>query len=119
MSPGHVLLAAYATFNQNAWPAWLFWYALAAVAVVLVLQSNRVASRLTAGFLAAYSVWIGVAFFWILYAPIHSFAGFDGTLFLLQGALFFFAGVIRSDLRFDRPTRTARPCSGRSPLPTF
>jgi hypothetical protein len=83
------LLEAFAGFNQNAWPARLFWYALAAVAVVLVLRSNRVASRFTAGFLAAYSVWIGVAFFWILYAPIHSFAWFDGALFLLQGALFF------------------------------
>jgi hypothetical protein len=116
MSPGHVLLAAYTTFNQNAWPAWLFWYGLAAIAVVLLLQSNRVAPRFTAGFLTAYSVWIGVAFFWILYAPIHSFAWFDGALFLLQGALFFFAGVIRSDLSFERLTRSGPSLFGAAAM---
>jgi hypothetical protein len=103
------LLEAYAGFNQNAWPAWLFWYALAAFAVVLVLRSNRVASRFTAAFLAAYTIWIGVAFFWIPYALIRSFAWFGG-------ALFFYAGVIHSDLSFERPRRSGPSLFGAAAI---
>jgi len=100
------VLEAYATFNQGAWPLWLFWYGLAAIAVVLLLRSNRLASRFASAFLGAYSIWIGVVFFWILFAPISPNAWFVGIAFLFQGALFFWAGVVRSDLKFE-PTRTA------------
>jgi hypothetical protein len=57
------LLQAYAAFNLGGWPAWVFWYGLAVVALVLVLLRNRLASRFASGFLAAYSIWIGVVFF--------------------------------------------------------
>jgi hypothetical protein len=105
------VLEAYAAFNQGAWPLWLFWYGLAVAAIVLVLRSNRLASRFASAFLGAYSIWIGVVFFWILYAPMDKNAWLVGIAFLVQGALFFWAGVVRSDLKFE-PRRNAAALFG-------
>jgi Family of unknown function (DUF6064) len=105
------VLEVYATFNQGAWPLRLFWYGLAVIAVVLVLRSNRLASRFASAFLRAYSIWIGVVFFWILYAPMDQNAWFVGIAFRFPGALLFWAGVVRFDLRFE-PTRNAAALFG-------
>jgi hypothetical protein len=105
------VLEVYATFNQGAWPLRLFWYGLAVLAVVLVLRSNRLASRFASAFLGAYSIWIGVVFFWILYAPMDKNAWFVGLAFLFQGGLFFRAGVVRSDLKFE-PARNVMALFG-------
>lgn len=39
-------------------------------------------------------------FYWIFYSPLNGLAGFDGAMFVLQGVLWFVAGVARSDLVF-------------------
>jgi hypothetical protein len=100
MNAAEQFFGMFASANQAIWPLQIVWYGAAVAAIILALRPIRASSRLIAAFLATYYFWVGIVFFWVFYSPLYSLAGFDGAIFVLQGALWFVAGVARSDLVF-------------------
>jgi hypothetical protein len=96
-------LGMFEAYNQAIWPAQILAYLLGAAAVALLIWRPRGADRLIVGVLAVFWAWLGAAFLLIAMRTIDSGPGplVFGAAFLLQGALWLFAGVLRQDLRFD------------------
>jgi Family of unknown function (DUF6064) len=96
-------LGMFEVYNQAIWPAQVLAYLLGLAAVVFLLTRARASSRAVAAILAAFWLWIGVAFLLIAMRTIDGGPGplVFGAAFLLQAGLWLLAGVIRQDLRFE------------------
>jgi hypothetical protein len=103
IDPVQQFFSMFARANSAVWPMHVVWYAAAVAAVWLASRPVRRSSRLIAAFLAAYYVWLGIVFFAVFYRPLDDHALAHAALFVLGGALFLLAGVIRQDLRFQPP----------------
>jgi hypothetical protein len=101
VDPVQQFFAMFTQANTAVWPVDLVWYAAAITAVLLAVTAIRGSSRLIAGFLAAYYVWLAIVFFGIYYAPLNDHSHAYAVMFALGGVLFLLAGVIRQDLEFQ------------------
>lgn len=101
VDPVQQFFSMFAQANAAVWPMQVVWYAAAIASVALAMCSARNANRPIAGMLAAYYVWLGVAFFELFYSAINGDAPVAGAMFVIGGGLFLLAGVIRGDLQFE------------------
>ena len=97
------LLAAY---NEALWPALVVLWMASLIASMLLFSSRRLSDRWISGLLAAHWVWSALAYHAAFFTRINSAAWAFAALFLLQGALFFWHGVVHGRLSFA-PSRTA------------
>jgi len=74
---------------------------LAVVAVVAALRGGRGPSRIASGILAALWVWMGVVYHLWFFRPINPAALAFGMIFVCQGLLIAWLGLVRGTLRFD------------------
>jgi hypothetical protein len=88
------LFAVFAAYNDAIWPAQLVGYGLGLAAVALLARPSRL------------SVWTGIAYHWLYFSPINKVAFVFGALFVAEGAMLGYVGVLRNSLRF-RPERGA------------
>lgn len=93
-------VAVFAEYNAGIWPAQILAYLLGLVMVALLLRPSPAGGRVVAAGLAAMWAWTGVAYHWAYFASINKAALAFGTLFVLQAAVFLYAGVVRDRLRF-------------------
>lgn len=102
-------IAVFADYNVGLWPAQIFAYLLGLSMVVLLLRQSRNSDRIIGGGLAAMWVWTGAVYHWLYFSSINRAALIFGALFIIQGAVFFLAAVVRDHLRFGPSTApTAR-----------
>jgi hypothetical protein len=97
------LLAAY---NQALWPALVVRWVASLVASILLFSSRRPLNRGISGLLAAHWIWSALAYHAAFFTRINSAAWVFAAIFLLQGALFFWWGVVQGRLSFA-PRRNA------------
>jgi len=85
VDPVEQFFSMFARANVQVWPMQVVWYAAAVAAIGLAVTHVRGSSRLIAGFLAVYYVWLAIVFFGIYYSPLndHSFA--FAAMFALGG----------------------------------
>lgn len=102
-------LGLFEAYNQAIWPAQVVAYLLGLAAVLVVIAGVRGSSRIVCGILAAFWLWLGAAFLFGAMRTIDAGPGpmVFGTAFLLQSALWVTAGVLRSDVRFERRLTSA------------
>lgn len=93
-------LANLAAYNEDIWPAQLAAFGLGLLAVAMLFWRPRMADRLIAGILATMWVWTGIAYHWLHFTEINRAALIFGALFVAQGALLAYFGVVRNHLRF-------------------
>lgn len=75
-------------------------YILGLVAIFFSTWRFQKYDRLISGILAFFWVWIGLVYHYRYFSEINSAAGLFGGLFVLQGLLFFYFGVMRNRLSF-------------------
>ena len=97
------LLAAY---NEALWPALAVLWMASLIASLLLFSSRRPSDRWISGLLAAHWIWSALAYHAAFFTRINSAAWVFAALFLLQGALFFWRGVVQGRLSFA-PWRNA------------
>ena len=99
-----VYLSLFEQYNAAIWPAQIFAYVLGLLAIILTLRPRRGADRLIAAILAGFWIWIGVAYHLMFFSTINFAAPVFGLLFVVQGLLFAWTGVVRGrlDFRFRR-----------------
>ncbi len=96
------------SYNTAIWPAQIAAYGLGVLAVVLALRGGASRSRAVSGILAAFWIWMGIAYHIVFFASINPPARLFGAFFVLQGILFAIVGCFGQRLRFDAPTRRSR-----------
>ncbi|TJW51129.1 MAG: hypothetical protein E5X65_24725 [Mesorhizobium sp.] len=93
-------LANLVSYNEGIWPVQVVAFALGLLAVALLFWRTRMADRLIAGILAIMWLWTGVAYHWFHFTRINEAALIFGVLFVAQGAILAYVGLVRNQLRF-------------------
>lgn len=82
------LLAVFQAYNLAVWPMQVAAYVLAGAALFFTFKPGAYPSRVVAGILAFFWLWVALVFMWLYWAPAYTPAYAFGGLFLIQGALF-------------------------------
>lgn len=93
-------IAVFADYNVAVWPAQVVAYAVGLGMVAAVLRPSPSGSRFVAAALALMWTWTGVAYHGLFFAAINKAALGFAALFVVQGALFAYLGVVRGRLSF-------------------
>jgi hypothetical protein len=101
LDPVQQFFAMFAQANTAVWPTQVAWYILAIAAMALAIRPFPGSSRLIAGFLSVYYLWVAIVFFAIYYTPLNDHSPAYAAMFALGGALFLLAGVVLQDLEFQ------------------
>ncbi len=95
-------------YNAAIWPAQVLTVALGLMILALLLRRGTEArGRLVAAILAAFWLWIGIAFHGSRYATINFTAVYFAWAFGVEAALLIWVGAVRGGLRFERPAGAA------------
>ncbi|HLA10951.1 MAG TPA: DUF6064 family protein [Pyrinomonadaceae bacterium] len=93
-------LGVFERYNVAVWPAQLFLYALAILALCLALQRKADLSRVVSIILSVFWLWMGLVYHLWFFRVINRAALIFAAFFVLQGVLFFTAGVWKNNLGF-------------------
>ena len=88
-----------AQYNAAIWPAQIPASVMALIAVFLAFKPRQHAGRMIAALLAALWIWTGTVYHLNFFALINFWDLGFGVLFMIQGLLLLWSGVIRNRLR--------------------
>ena len=93
-------LSVFARYNVAVWPAQLILYALGILAICLAFQRRLYPSNVISFILALFWIWMGLVYHFWFFSVINPAALIFAAFFVLQGMLFFIAGVLKHQLSF-------------------
>ena len=93
-------LGVFAAYNQAVWPLPLIFAIAAILSVLIVLKNDTRSQWIVPGLLSVLWVWMGVVYHLTFFTSINPAAYVFGSVFILQGLLFLFAGLFRKSIRF-------------------
>lgn len=82
-------------YNRAIWPAQIAAYMLGALAIGFAFSRAPYRGRLISAVLAIFWLWMGIAYHWVYFSAINDAAHLFGFMFILQGLLFAWFGVIK------------------------
>lgn len=94
-------LEIFRSYNQNTFPLQLGLYFLAVIAVLYAFRQSGARNRWISGILSFFWLWMGIMYHLIYFTGINKGAYLFGVLFVVQGGLFFFFGVMKDKLQFS------------------
>jgi hypothetical protein len=105
-------LAVFARYNEATWPLTIVLVAIALSAVVGLLCDWRYRDRWASGVLATLWLWSGMGFHLAYFSDVNPAAIAFGFSFIIQGMGFLRFGVLRHEIVFHTPLRSARGITG-------
>jgi hypothetical protein len=96
-------IGVFVEYHLALWPLQIFAYVIGIGMVAMVFRPSPISGRMIAGGLAAMWLWTGIAYHGLYFSSINGAALLFGVLFVLQGALIFYVGVVRAQLQFGIP----------------
>lgn len=105
-------LGVFQSYNVAIWPMQIVAYVVGAIAVFVLFIRPKHADRMIAAILALMWLWNGIVYHMGFFSVINKAAFLFGALFVVQGLLFFWKGVMRNDLifRFSRDGYSLTGC---------
>jgi hypothetical protein len=93
-------ITVFAEYNAVVWPAQVVAYVLGMVMVAALLRPSPAGHRMVSLGLAVMWTWTGVAYHGLFFSRINPAALGFAALFVIQGALLAYLGVVRNRLVF-------------------
>jgi hypothetical protein len=93
-------LGIFQAYNNAIWPMQIFLNSLAIIAIILVVKKTSFSNKIVSAILGFLWLWTGVVYHLIYFSSINNAAYVFGTLCVIQGLIFFFAGLYKPDLSF-------------------
>ena len=93
-------LGVFERYNFAVWPVQLFLNAIAILAICLAFPRKSDFSRGISLILSMFWIWSGLVYHFWFFSAINRAALIFAAFFMMQGILFFVAGVWKSNLRF-------------------
>ena len=87
-------------YNLAIWPMQVIAYLLSIAAVLLAIKKIRYSDRIISDVLSFYWVWMGIVYHLMYFSPINKAAYAFGIMFIIQGLLFFWTGVLKPNISF-------------------
>ncbi|HKI79634.1 MAG TPA: DUF6064 family protein [Ignavibacteriaceae bacterium] len=88
-------------YNTSVFPAQIILNILALAIIILAVFKMQYSDKLISYGLAALWLWMGVVYHYIFFTRINPAANIFAIFFVLQGLIFIYSGVIKSDLSFS------------------
>jgi hypothetical protein len=99
-------LEAFKNYNQSVYPMQIIFYLLGATVIFLSIRKVTNADRKINVVLSFFWLWMGIVYHLFYFAKINKAAYLFSGIFVLQGLLFFYYGVLNNKLsykfRFDK-----------------
>jgi hypothetical protein len=95
-------LGVFRDYNESVWPLQWLLNVVAIAAIVGAIKGGRRASVMVASTLAALWVWMGLGYHMAFFRSINPAAVLFALLFLIQGILIAWFGIVRGQLRYER-----------------
>lgn len=94
-------------YNDAVWPMQVVFYLLALVTLFLIFRPSQTSSKIISAILGMFWLWMGIVYHWSFFAEINPAARVFGAMFVLEGILFVYYGLIRDKLsfKFDKSSR--------------
>ena len=93
-------LQVFKNYNQSIFPLQFLFYALAILIIYMSVKNIKGASRFINLILSFFWIWMGIAYHILFFTAINKAAYLFGSLFILQGMLFFYLGVIKQQMNY-------------------
>ena len=87
-------------YNEFIFPLQALLILTAAACVIPAFGKSRFSDYSISGILAFLWIWAGIIYHLLFFTRINTMAYLFGALFILQGAFFFYHGIIKKRLRF-------------------
>lgn len=94
-------LGVFAEYNTSIFPLQIMFVLLALVLIYLAYKNFRYSSLAINLSLAFCWMWMGAVYHILFFSSINKAAYFFGILFIVQGLLFIYAGVLRKELKYS------------------
>lgn len=88
--------------NYNEWlGSWIIlFYLLALIALLNAIKKFRYSDTIISAILGIFWLWMGIVYHLLFFSVINPGAYFFGGLFIVQGLLFFYLGVVRKKISY-------------------
>jgi hypothetical protein len=100
-------LNVFAKYNQAIWPTQVVIVVTALAAVFLALKRSSLSSQVITVLLACLWLWMGIAYHLAFFTRINQAAYAFAALFIVQAALFLYAGIVNRNMTFRVRWNTA------------
>jgi hypothetical protein len=87
-------------YNRTVWPYQIVSNLLALVALISAIKHYSCSNRVISAILTLLWLWVGIVYHLHFFAPINPAANIFGPLFILQGLIFAYYGVLQPRLKF-------------------
>ncbi len=99
-------LELFKKYNQSVYPMQIVFYVFGATVILLSIKKIANADRIINVILSFFWLWMGIVYHLFYFTQINKVAYLFGGIFILQGFLFFYHGVLNNRLsykfRFDK-----------------
>ncbi len=93
-------LSVFARYNVTIWPFQVILNLLGFSAIVLAVKQFPFSNKCIAAILAFLWLWVGIAYHVLFFSSINPAAYGFGALYILQGIVFLYGGVVKGKLSF-------------------
>lgn len=91
-------LDVFKSYNLTVWPAQVFLFFLALLMIFFLFKKNIYSDKIVSVGLALFWLWIGIIYHLIFFTKINPAAYIFGSLFIIQGLLFVYYGVVKKKI---------------------
>jgi hypothetical protein len=88
-------------YNLAVWPLQIVFNLFAVVMLTAFLMKTKLSNKLISGGLAFFWLWIGIAYHLAFFTSINKAAYIFGALFIFQGVVFIYFGLVKQILVFE------------------
>lgn len=93
-------LDVFEQYNTTVWPVQILLNLFAVLMIIVTFKKVKIANKLNSAILAFFWFWIGLVYHLLFFTSINKAAYVFGVLFIIQGILFIFAGVLKGQISF-------------------
>ncbi len=94
-------LNVFKKYNESVFPLQIIFYLIAFICVYLLFRRKENSNKFIVSALSFFWLWIGIVYQIIFFSGINKAAYIFGILFIIQGVLFAFYGVIKDAFTFE------------------
>jgi len=93
--------SVFEAYNLSLWPIPILLIGLGVVCIVVMVKNGLKYSRILFSVLSFFWVWMGVVYHILYFSSINRAAYLFGSVFIVQGLVFLYFGVIKQKIKFN------------------
>jgi hypothetical protein len=94
-------LEVFKNYNLAVWPFQIILDVMAIIIVVITVKKVKPSDKIISSILGFFWLWMGIVYHIIFFTKINNAAYVFGILYIIQGIIFIYEGVIKDNLYFQ------------------